>query len=98
MTLPLALRIEARNDFDAAFNWYEAQRTGLGVAFAGRVQEVLDRISSMPQLYPRVAEDVRRANLRQFPYSIIYQIEADQVVVVAIVHGSRDPDLWRERL
>jgi plasmid stabilization system protein ParE len=98
VTLPVTLRVEARQDFDAAFDWYEAQRPGLGAQFAERVQYVLDGISSRPALYPRVLGDVRRGVVRQFPYLFIYQAEPERIVVLAILHGSRDPDLWRERL
>ena len=98
MTLPVTLRVEAQADFDAAFHWYQSQRAGLGAEFAERVQETLDQIAARPELYPRVLPDVRRAVVRRFPYLVIYQVEPDRIVVVSIVHGSRDPRFWYERL
>lgn len=38
MSLAVVLRAEAQTDFDEAFDWYEAQRPGLGVDFAAEVQ------------------------------------------------------------
>ena len=46
MSLPVVLRPEARAEFDEAFDWYEQQRSGLGVDFVTQVQEVFDRISA----------------------------------------------------
>lgn len=98
MTLPITLRVEAEADFDAAFAWYQSQRVGLGVDFAERVQETLDLIAERPELYPRVFRNLRRATVQRFPYLVIYEIEPERVVVVAVVHGSRDSRIWRERL
>jgi len=97
VTLPLTLRVEAQADFDSASNWYDEQRAGFGAAFAARVQDVLDLIVDRPELYPRIFLDVRRAIVRRFPYLVYYQVEVERIVVLAILHGSRDPDPWRER-
>jgi len=51
MSLPIVLRLEARAEFDEAFDWYEQQRPGLGVDFVTQVQEVLERISATPERY-----------------------------------------------
>lgn len=98
MTLPLTLRVEARADFDGTFDWYQGQRAGLGAMFAERVQAVLDLIVERPELYPLVFQDVRRAIVRRFRYLIYYQVESDRIVVLAILHGSRDQHVWHERL
>ena len=48
MSLPIVFRVEARAEFDRAFDWYEQQRRGLGVEFLTCVTEVLERIQSFP--------------------------------------------------
>ena len=97
MNLPVVLRPEARAEFDDAFDWYEQQRPGLGVDFVGQVQEVLDRISATPELYAQIFQDVRRAVVRRFPYSVLYKVEPQQVVVLAVFHSRRDPKIWQAR-
>lgn len=61
MSLPVVLRAEAQTDFDEAFDWYEAQRPGLGTDFATEVQKVFDRVSANPFLHGVVVQDVRKA-------------------------------------
>jgi plasmid stabilization system protein ParE len=97
MSLPVVLRLEARAEFDGAFDWYEQQRPGLGVDFVTQVQAVLDRISATPELYAQVFQDVRRAVVQRFPYAVFYKIEPQQVVVLAVFHSRRDPKIWQER-
>lgn len=97
MSLPLVLRRAARGDFDEAFDWYERQRPGLGVAFAERVQAVFDAISAMPELYAPVYRDVRKALVKPYPYSVIYRIRGNRVVVLAVFHSKRAPNIWKSR-
>ena len=98
MSLAVVMRRAARADFDEAFDWYERQQAGLGVQFAGRVQAVLDAISVMPEMHAPVFRDVRRALVRQFPYSVFYRIRGGRVVVLAVFHNKQNPDTWKSRV
>jgi plasmid stabilization system protein ParE len=97
MSLPLVIRRSARTEFDEAFDWYERQRPGLGVEFAERVQAVFERISATPEMHAPVYRDVRKASVRQFPYSVFYRDRVDRVVVLAVLHNRRDPSIWKSR-
>ena len=98
MNLPIVFRLGARAEFDEAFDWYEQQQAGLGLDFLDCVADVLARIESMPKSYEMVFEDVRRAIVRRFPYSIFYRIETNQIVVLAVFHSKRDPKTWQSRV
>lgn len=97
MSLPVVLRAEAQAEFDEAFDAYEAQRPGLGVDFAARVQEVFDRTSVAPLLHAAVFADVRKAVVSRFPYCVFYRAEAARVQVLAVFHNRRDPSIWQGR-
>ena len=97
MSLPVILRAEARAEFDEAFDNYEAQRPGLGVDFAARVQEVFDRIAANPQIHGTVFQDVRKAVVQRFPYCVFYRAETSQVLVLAVFHTRRDPGIRQAR-
>ena len=97
MSLPVVLRAEAEAEFDQAFDFYESQRPGLGVAFVTRVQVVLDRIAENPRLYPVIFADILKAIVTRYPYCVFYRADIARVEVVAIFHTSRDPSIWRGR-
>ncbi len=97
MSFPLVIRRKARAEFDEAFDWYEEQRAGLGIEFAGHVQSVFDRIAANPELHSLVFRDVRKALVRPFPYSVVYRIRGGRVVVLAVFHNKRNPDIWKSR-
>jgi plasmid stabilization system protein ParE len=97
-SLPIRLLPEARDEFDAAVDWYEQQRAGLGAAFLDRVREVFARIAANPQLHATVYQDVRKAVVQKFPYVVLYKEEAGEVVVTAVFHTARDPARWQGRV
>ncbi len=96
MNLPVILSPAAEREFDVAADWYE-QKAGLGDRFVMRVQEVLDRIQRLPELHPVIYKAVRRARVIKYPYLIFYRILPARIEVIAILHGRRDPSVWKGR-
>jgi plasmid stabilization system protein ParE len=43
-------------------------------------------------------ENVRRALVNRFPFSIYFEIEEELITIFAILHQSRNPDYWRSRI
>jgi plasmid stabilization system protein ParE len=98
LSLALVFLPEAQGEFDEAVDWYQEQRAGLGDEFVGAVEDALDLVLENPRLYEVVHDPVRRAVVHRFPYSLIYQIEDEQILIVAVFHDRRDPAAWRSRL
>jgi len=98
MTLELRLRAEAELDLADAALWYEAQCPGLGHQLLDEVLAVFSSISKMPLSCQIVHRNTRRALVHRFPFGIYYRVEGNAIVVVAIMHGSRNPRRWKSRL
>ena len=97
MNYKLVLGSEAIRDLKQAVYWYEDQRSGLGDRFAGTVRGTMRRITERPHRYTAIQGDVRRVKVGRWPYLVFYRIRGDLVVVLAILHGRRNPTIWRER-
>lgn len=97
MSLPFLFRRAARTEYDEAADWYEARRAGLGAAFTGAVQDVLDRIAAQPDLYPEVYQDVREALVPGYPYCVYYREDSGRIIVLSVFHTARDPAVWQGR-
>jgi toxin ParE1/3/4 len=95
--LRLYLRDEAEADLVEAFQWYEARRPGLGQEFLQSVRRTLSLIERDPDIYPVVVDDIRKAPLKRFPYITYFVVLEDQISVLAVMHGRRDPRRWQER-
>ncbi len=36
--------------------------------------------------------------IQRWPYGVLYTIEPEFILVVAVMHGSREPGYWKRRL
>lgn len=97
MDYALVFRSEVRDELNEAYDWYEARQPGLGDDFLECIDELLNQICRMPELYSVVHRDIRRAVLRRFPYAIYYRIVSSRIIVIAVFHGRRHPKDWRKR-
>jgi toxin ParE1/3/4 len=101
------VRVELAPPADAelaeATEWYLAQGVepehGLELAerFVDAVERGANLIADQPRLHAEIEPGVRRAVLHDFPYSLIYAIEPDCVLVLAVMHHKRSPGYWRGR-
>ena len=97
MSLKVSIRHEAEIDIEEAATWYEGQRQGLGHEFLDEVLSLCQTIAEKPAMYPVVHRNTRRALIRRFPFGVYFRIEDEQIIVVAVMHGSRHPRKWRQR-
>lgn len=79
--------------------YYESRRPGLGAAFLAEFERILAEITRTPDRFPIEREaDVRRAQLRRFPFSVLYRDLGEIVEVLAVAHHRRRPAYWAGRL
>jgi plasmid stabilization system protein ParE len=88
---------DAETDVADAAAWYETQRQGLGAEFLDEVLSICDLIGENPEIFPVVHRNTRRAVIKKFPFGIYYRAENALVSIVAVMHGSRDPNNWKDR-
>lgn len=90
---PAALR-----EFQFAATYYESQQCGLGVRFMEAVKSAVEHIVASPQSWRVLEENVRRYLIKVFPYAVLYTVENDYVLIVAIMHCNREPGYWHHRI
>ena len=78
--------------------FYETARTGLGDVFLDDIQRAIDTIRERPEIGENIAYGFRRVLVHRFPFSIIYWMEGDEVVVAAVAHQRRRPNYWIKRI
>lgn len=85
-------------DVEAAFEWYEAQYSNLGLQFLNELRLTYVRLSQNPRAYQVIKDDIRRILMRQFPYAVYFVIENDLIIVLGVLHTARDPEEWQTRI
>lgn len=89
---------EALAEYEAAALYYAERDPAVGRRFVATVEDAIDRILEAPARWRILDEDVRRCLTRVFPYGVLYTIEPDFVLVVAVMHCSREPGYWKRRV
>jgi len=84
-------------DIESAFEWYEKEQLGLGAEFLHELRATYDRIVEGPFKYQHLRSGIRRALLRRFPYAVYFAVEGTVIVVLTVLHASRDPAEWQRR-
>jgi hypothetical protein len=72
---------------------YELEQDGLGWRFRKEVDDVIVSIVRNPFLWRERRDGCRRVNLPIFPYYIAYTVRGETVVVIAVAHAQRRPDI-----
>lgn len=94
----ILLRPEAEQELAEAVTWYEHRGRGLGAEFLRALEAAISLLQRHPEMNPIVVGAARRAVLRRFPYSLIYVVFESEILIVACIHGRRDPQRWQGRL
>ena len=92
------IRPEAENDLKEAFSWYEDKRQGLGHDFLLQVDAGLKLIERNPKIYPPEYKGTRKHVIKRFPYKVVYLVEKERIIVLAVIHGKRSPNLIKKRI
>ena len=77
---------------------FARRELALGARFFATVAATAKKLQRFPESAEIVhSPSFRRAVIPGFPYSLIYRIDGQKIVVVAVMHASRHPDTWQER-
>jgi plasmid stabilization system protein ParE len=94
----IAVSEDALKDLHDGFQFYEAQKAGLGDYFATSLRSDIEGLKVTGGMHRLVYRDYRRLLGRVFPYAIFYTVEGDVATVWAVIDCRRDPDWIRRHL
>jgi plasmid stabilization system protein ParE len=93
----MRLLVQAREELRDAAEYYESRVRGLGVEFTHHVDKAISDIQQNPERWPIVEQGVRRRLISRFPYCLLYRADADETVILAVMHLRRHPNYWVNR-
>ena len=89
---------EALEEYREATLYYVERDPALALRFVEAVEDAIRRIVESPERWRVLDEDVRRCLTRVFPYGILYTIEPEFILIIAVMHCSREPGYWKRRV
>ena len=88
----------AKTELDDAIEYYDLELPGLGIKFKKEVRSSLKRIAVFPKAWSMIRPDIRKCIMHKFPYNILYTVEENIILIIAIAHHHRNPEYWIERI
>ncbi len=95
---PVVFLPDAEQEMLETAVYYESQSSGLGRDYLLEVERDLQAIAESPMTWPIVEGELRRRLVRRFPFGILYRIDPEGIVIIAIAHLHRKPGYWRKRI
>ena len=81
----ITLLVRAEGDVLRIYADCESHAAGRGEGFSREVEKTLALLARMPRLGRFVGPPYRRMKLSRFPYSLIYTIEGERVMIQTVV-------------
>ena len=91
------LHPDAANEIKQTTAFYKKQQAGLEKRFIESLEECIEKVCAHPLRYKIIEGDIRQHRLAHFPYLLIYQVQNEQVEIIALMHIRRQPDYWKVR-
>src|SRR4051794_4134606 len=98
MIRQVIIRPEAKRDLREARTWYQDISSELKRDFVDRVVDAAIALArERPLAFQIVHRTFRRILVHRFPYSVFYHADEERIVVVAVLHQARDPEVLATR-
>ena len=96
--MKLTIAPAALAELQDAADFYAAHGgSTLAQAFITEFERATKLVLSNPLLGATYQGKWRRCLLSKFPFSIVYQIRINELVILAVVHNRRRPGYWKKR-
>lgn len=87
---------QAADDLDEDVRYYNDASPGLGLQFLAEARAAVELLERHPRLATVVADEIRAKHLMRFPHTLLYVLEEDEIVVLAVAHQRQDFSRWLE--
>lgn len=87
----------ARQEVEDAVRFYELEYSGLGRKFKEEVRKAALRIAAYPEGWSIERGNVRKCLLHKFPYKLLYAVDENHILIIAVAHQHRKPDYWFDK-
>jgi plasmid stabilization system protein ParE len=95
---PIRFHPRVRYDLQEAYAYYAVISDRLAEDFWEEISESIKRIESNPEAHHFAVSEMRRCNLKRFPYNILFIILHDRIRIGVLRHNSRAPSFGVRRL
>jgi addiction module RelE/StbE family toxin len=89
---------DAQREVRDGVAYYHERNPQAARGFTEALRDEERRILQHPLAATRIRADFRARKIPRFPYSLIYRVQSDEILIVALAHHSRRPEYWSGRI
>lgn len=91
MPYKVIVKEETWKDIADAMDWYAPKAKNLDKNFLQEVENTISRIRLNPAGYKKVYKTFRQTSVWKFPYIIIFQLEAQSIIIYSVFNTWQHP-------
>lgn len=95
MHYKLVIRALATREVTEVYDWYEEKREGLGQQFLNELDAFFSVLLRNPNTYSYYNKPVREGKIKRFPYTVVYEVVENSIVVYSVFMSRQDPEKKR---
>lgn len=80
-----------------AYDWYEEQKENLGLDFLNELDTFYHTLQTNPLIHSFYDEPVRHGKINRFPYSIVYEVFGETIVIYSVFMEKQNPGKKRTK-
>ena len=94
----LVLHPKVYSDIAQVMEYYEQVASAdLADEFYAELRQLMREAAKRPESFPIRERDIRRANMRRFPYHFLFRMTSDAIRILVVRHHKREPSLGTGR-
>lgn len=87
----------AEAELNDAAGFYETAAVRLGGDFLTEMERLVALVCAYPDVGREYPSAIRTLPARCFPYTLVYQVLGERIVILAVAHQRREPRYWAGR-
>jgi plasmid stabilization system protein ParE len=88
----------AEEELLSEIGFLELRAAGLGRRFFDEIQRAERLVAQFPESGYELSGGIRKCRLRKFPFALIYSVEREGLLILAVAHHRRRPGYWADCL
>ena len=93
----IVLDPRAEDDARQAFLWYAERSPVAASDFQQLITRAAEDLAETALVWPEREPGIRIRVLDRYPYTLMYRVKGDEVLIIAVAHQKRKPGYWRGR-
>jgi plasmid stabilization system protein ParE len=98
MTARIRLFEEAADEVEHERHWYRQRSESAEASFLRELDHAIAAVVEAPEMWPSYIAGTQRYVFPVFPFSLVYFVEDETVVIVSVAAEHKVPGYWRDRL